>query len=203
MGGKSQSIREVVHRAEADLSHLSQRGNWRGPEICGKERNGPAGGELRGPGCQPGARLDREESSRGRPNPAGNRVGGGCGGEDVSAPLPRRSAPPSGHVTSPSARSVAVAQRSVSALPPRRPSSPRSVPPPPPLVPRYPARANHRSSSRAPAPPPRSVLSHWLEPQGRVPKAGGNHWWAEPAEFPDEGTFCGIKGARKAGDGAV
>lgn len=78
VGGKSQSIREVVHRAEADLSHLSQRGSWRGPEICGKERNGPAGGELRGPGCQPGARLDREESSRGRPNPAGNRMGGGA-----------------------------------------------------------------------------------------------------------------------------
>lgn len=69
--------------------------------------------------------------------------------------------------------------------------------------PTLPARANHRSSSRAPAPPVRSSLSYWLKLQGRIPKAGGNHWWAEPAEFPDEGTFCSIKGARKAGDGAV
>lgn len=34
-------------------------------------------------------------------------------------------------------------------------------------------------------------------------RAGGGHWWDEQPEFPDEGTFCGIKAAGKAGDSAV
>lgn len=71
---------------------------WRG--------TGQAGAKLRGPGCQPGARLDREGSSRGLPNTAGSRRGW-CGGEEASAALPGRPAPPSGHVTPASVRSLA------------------------------------------------------------------------------------------------
>lgn len=120
----------------------------------------------------------------------------------LGAPPQSLSAPPPRHVTTsrgcPRSRSVA---RSVSFLPPRCPStlrflSLRALPPPP-------SRPNSGSSYEAPAPPPFSTFSHWLKPQGRVPRAGGSHWWDEQSEFPDEGTFCSIKGAGKAGDSAV
>ncbi|XP_037063031.1 uncharacterized protein LOC119088230 [Peromyscus leucopus] len=87
---------------------------WRG--------TGQAGAKLRGPGCQPGARLDREGSSRGLPNTAGSRRGW-CGGEEASAALPGRPAPPSGHVTPASVRPLArslARWRSALFLPSRR-----------------------------------------------------------------------------------
>lgn len=92
------------------------------------------------------------------------------------------------------ARSVSASRRGALLLPGSHPSL---LPPPSP-------RPNSGSSCEAPAPPTSSALAHWLKPQGRVPGAGGSHWWAEPSEFPDEGTFCRrIKGAGKAGDSAV
>lgn len=145
-------------------------------------------------------------SARGQARPGGkltwspeHRGGGGPlqRGGHQRALLPSLSAPPSGHVTPPSTLGGAA----LCCCPPAAaPFFSRSGPA---ASPTLPTRANHRSSSRAPAPPLCFSLSHWLEPQGRVPRAGGNHWWAEPAEFPDEGTFCSIKGARKAGEGAV
>ena len=132
----------------------------------------------------------------------GERVMVGCA--ILRAPPLSLSTPPLGHVTSASAggppSSLSIA-RSVSSLPPLCPSSPQfqSLRPPPPPS----ACSNRNSSCEAPAPPPFSSLSHWLKLQGRVPRAGGSHWWDEQPEFPDEGTFCSIKGAGKAGDSAV
>ena len=162
-----------------------------------------------GQGGKEGA-LDPAETSRSLWNQArrrrrsGRRGRGGGGGRCsvLRAPPLSFSAPPPRHVTtaggSPCSRSVA---RSVSSLPPPCPSSPQfpSLRPPPPPSP----RPNSDSSREAPAPPPFSSLAHWLRLQGRVPRAGSSHWWDEQSEFPDEGTFCSIKGAGKAGDSAV
>lgn len=178
-------------------SHLSEGRSLKETQICAEGKARPEG-NREAPVVSEGPGWSRREAhvvsgaARGRLRRGGR----------PRALLPGLSAPPSGHVTPPSTRSVA--QRAVAAaLPPRPPFFSRCRPaglPPPNSIP---TRANHRSSSRAPAPPLSSRLSHWPKPQGRVPRAGGHHWWAEPAEFPDEGTFCGIKGARKAGDGAV
>lgn len=165
------------------------------------------GAHLEGEGRKWGA-LDPAETSRGLWNQARRRRRTGDGRvRDTACPSPeplnsasRTRDHSRGGVGggSPSSRSIA---RSVSSLPPLCPSSPQfqSLRPPPPPS----ACSNRDSSCEAPAPPPFSSLSHWLKLQGRVPRAGGSHWWDEQSEFPDEGTFCSIKGAGKAGDSAV
>lgn len=122
-------------------------------------------------------------------------------GQLLRAPPLSLSAPPSRHVTKPAG--ALLKQRSSLCFFP-----PAAVPffsrvPIPPFSPTSFSCPNNSSSCKAPAPPPFSSLAHWLRLQGRGPRAGGSHWWDEQSEFPDEGTFCSIKGAGKAGDSAV
>lgn len=205
--GDTLSIGEVVHQVEAEpssscwtpSSHLSEGRSLKETEISGDER--PSQRETERPRrsargqARPGEKLTWSPEHRGRV---------GAGGGEAAAGRTQERAPPQPFSSSLRARDSTVHSVGGAALcccpPAPAPFFSRSRPA---ASPTHPPRANHRSSSRVPAPPLRSSLSHWLEPQGRVPRAGGNHWWAEPAEFPDEGTFCSIKGARKAGDGAV
>ncbi|XP_068954578.1 uncharacterized protein [Petaurus breviceps papuanus] len=57
--------------------------------------------------------------------------------------------------------------------------------------------------ARSPPLRPLASHAHWLRRRERVSRPSGSHWCGGRSEFPDEGTFCSIKGAGKAGDSAV
>lgn len=168
----------MVHQVEAELSsshwtpssHLSAGRSLKETEICGDER--PGRRETERPGL----------SARGQARPGGKLTWspehrGGVGGElrrggRQRALLPSLSAPPSRHVTPPS--TLSVAQGSVAALPPRRPSSPGPVPPHPPLFPHAPITA--RARERPPHhPASRSAIGWNLKDasRGRAATIGG------------------------------